>query len=616
MLTNTLKPAVEMGVVPLSIAQEQNISALLYRAITNVPWKEMCNVMPPPSKEIQNLAEIAFQKISPGNITIDFEADTWDLTPFAHLKKAASLPFNFLLVPKPERNTVKLFELYDIATTRNISTCKSNYFSLSEVLRACYTEGHCRTIKDISVAEIIAIIEKEDIAHITKVYKGNIMKRFLVFDATIHRKKISDTELRDLDMFLKKERSLYMRSKRLRKYPSIPQELVTIIQRKALTVMTSPKEPQNMRTAACAILTQIWLGLRPIELALLRKTDFHQETVCGRVMPYCLYRSPKNRMKSFPIYCFPLAAQAIQTALQLAKEYGDDASQDMFYIIRDTTPLPVTSKSLSRLINSFYYKYLKDKIQFPWDGISPHRIKNQLVYTPTLYQYRVHLCTYLYDKGVSRSWIEQNMSHLDSLSYGYYYRREDELRQKDRENVTRFIEQVVNDNLTPLGCVGPQLLKDINTTAIQVEGDIDAIVKNLGKKYRLRTLAFGICAKAAVSRCKGETEYEKLLCAYGDCSKIVYTIQDLPEAYLRFQNLIKTYEANKNNGRENAAMKELYILKRFISNRISLEVRQLKKEIKEYGHDYVMKKYPSIAELHLDLRKLEHDIALWKRKTN
>ncbi len=598
-----------------TLIQEQRINAILYCAITNIPWTKVSNVISKPQNDIKRLAEITLRKVSPSPSSIDFKEDIWDLSPYIQVPSLKSLVFNFQLTPEPHKEIVKLFVLYDITKTKNVCTSRANYSYLSSVLRALYLKG-CASITSIDLAKVQEILISEHNSHNTNGYKGTILRRFLYFESAINDRDKNHLNLGDLDLFIKEERRLGIKARKLRKYPSIPEALVTIMQRKALAVMNSPNEPHNMRVAACCIIIQIWLGLRPIELVLLRKKDYYQENAYGKQMSYCLYRSPKNKMKSFPIYCFPLAAQAIETALQLARDNGGESVENLLFIIHNDKPSSLTSKSLSRLLDTFYVRYLLDEVKLPWDGLSSHKRNGQIIYSPSLYQFRVHLCTYLYDKGISRGWIEQNMSHLDSLSYGYYYRREDELRQKDREGVTSFIEHVVTDKTIPIGSVGPQILNDINTASINVKGDVDAIVKALGNKYRLRTLAFGICAKASVSRCQGETEYEKLLCAYGDCSKIIYTLDDFPEAYMRFNNLKRTYNSNLNSGRVNAATKELFIIKRMLSNRLYPEYIQLRKEIQECGIVNIMNKYPEIDKLKIDLNKLETEIALWKEKTN
>lgn len=601
-----------------SLIQEQIANAIVYGVMFNVPWQDYKELLTPPNPEIKNLVELTLLKLSASNVKIDFDSDIWDITFFNRNKTIGSGRFNFNLIPDCVRKITKAFVLYDIVTTRNISTCKANYSSLSTTLTSYFLRTHGNNPLAFYVSELINCIKDRHHQHSTNVSKGVIIQRFLLFLDAANIAHFSNTDYDEIESFLREERTLGIKKRKLRKYPSVPEELIIKIERAALTVMRDPLSPYNMRISACCLLVQIWLGLRPEELTLLRKEDYREGQSHGLTLPYITYRSPKNHLKSFPIYCFELSSEAIKTAITINSIYNNDLSE-LFTCLKGSDFHAFTSKTLARLLDKFYIKYLNDVVTHPWEGISAHKTNSTaipIIYTPSLYQYRVHLCTYLYDKGISREWIEQNMSHMSDLSSGYYYRREDELQKKDRENVTLFVEQVINNNIFPIGNNGPQLYEDIATTAIQVEGDINALVKSLGKKYRLRTLAFGICAKAAVSKCQGESEYEKLLCAYGDCSNIVYTLNDLPDAMQRFENLKQTYSADQENGRINAAAKELNIMKRFIKNRLEPELKQLIKEIKANGEETTMRKYPAIKQLHLDINTFSKEINLWKAKTN
>lgn len=69
---------------------------------------------------------------------------------------------------------------------------------------------------------------------------------------------------------------------------------------------------------------------------------------------------------------------------------------------------------------------------------------------PSLLQFRVHMCSSLYEKGVPLEYVERFMAHLSS-EMRYYYIRPKNTPQEDLASSTRILKGIVTGELTPLG---------------------------------------------------------------------------------------------------------------------------------------------------------------------
>ena len=163
-------------------------------------------------------------------------------------------------------------------------------------------------------------------------------------------------------------------------------------------------------------------------------------------------------------------------------------------------------------------KYCLDDVRKDWDGIKKRiyfsaqtgKIKISI---PDTRQFRVHLCTALYEKGIPLVYIQRYMSHLSEYMLGYYVRPKDTYQENIAYSEKVIKEIAVNDT-TPLGLLGEDIKKNIKKfitdNNFNVETDIEAIVKAFGDKVVIRGKTGGVCIKTSIVPCSKDARTNEM----------------------------------------------------------------------------------------------------------
>lgn len=236
---------------------------------------------------------------------------------------------------------------------------------------------------------------------------------------------------------------------------------------------------------------------------------------------------------------------------------------------------------------------------------------------PDTRQFRVHLCTALYNKGIPLVYIQKYMGHLSEYMLGYYVRPKDTYQ----ENIAyseKVIREIAGENLTPIGFMGSELRENIKLFIkerdLDVKTDIHAIMDALGNKLVIRGKTGGVCIKTSLMPCAKDARTNEILCAYNICPNLFHFYYMADISYLDFKTLQATYEDNSTAGHTKAAQKELYKIKELLQKKLIPELDELEHEIALKGKDHIIIRNPSLGAVIDNLTAIREEIRSWMQK--
>ena len=238
-----------------------------------------------------------------------------------------------------------------------------------------------------------------------------------------------------------------------------------------------------------------------------------------------------------------------------------------------------------------------------------------VISVPRAHQFRVHLCTQLYRKGVPLAIIQKHMTHLTSDMQDYYIRKEDDSK-KELEYSKSVLKTVLKDEASLIGGNKDALMKKINQFIdkgkFNVEKDIDTIVDSLSKKIPIKEKLGGICIKSGPKRdCSKDAMTDEFYCAYGICPNHfhLYTMIDI--TYSRYTNLIKTMNFNKEKGFLRQSEKEKFKLICVVRDSLIPELKELLKEIAKHGAETITVKHPNLEYFVTNFDTVYKEVSQW-----
>lgn len=220
----------------------------------------------------------------------------------------------------------------------------------------------------------------------------------------------------------------------------------------------------NYRMCAALLWLDLYLGLRVSELIML-KTSGHvvKSTVKGQEADYLFYGVPKlehgGAIEHYSeCYMLPGAVVAFETLLELRQLVPGWEKTDNLFILAGKGR--VDERRFDYYIIRLFAKRLKDLCSESWSEVKTRVYKGKHYHIPNITQYRVHLCSYLYQQGVRLHIIELGMSHLTQAMQAYYVRVEDRTFRKQHSRVDNLIRTRINNDfdLEPHDEKGEELL--------------------------------------------------------------------------------------------------------------------------------------------------------------
>ena len=613
---------------PTSLAYD-----FVYDYVEDVPWKHNPIFAFSESTETYLRAFAAVvDKIPLRDSKIKFNDDIWNFNPYFEGINDDSLKINFTKLESPVLEYCKFFVLYGIMGKKKISTVNLRMSGFKSVYLHIVEQTNHKSLSLITTDDIIDEIKNRNSS---STGEHNLYESiYQVYLFIINNYQLN------LPVDLKKMKLLTIAAKSLsrrtaEKLPNIPEAYYQAINSKALEVMRNSKEEYNTRATACTIVMIAHLGLRLGDLLALRIGQLFTKTLpSGTEVHYIHYKSrkpskPHDALLEFDIYSDSVCAEAFQTLIKIRKKCELSKGNDYLYVLnhtihtKDELPIPNYRFNLEYL--RFLKNYLPEESVKNWKGITkakyninPCKNKYIMLSAPDTRQYRVYVCTDLYNRNVPLTYIQRYMGHLSEYMLGYYVRPKDTYQ----ENITyseKVIKEIAGDDLKPIGGTMGEELRENIKKAIAEEGldvatDIEEIVKRFGDKVVIRGKLGGVCIKTSLIPCSKDARSNEILCAYNLCPNLFSFFYMVDISYGDFKTLQQTYEHTKRQGQLRAAEKELHKLKSLCNRRLIQELDELDKELSRKGESVILDKYPNLIDIIEHKSEISEEIALWMKK--
>ena len=604
-------------------------SNLAYDYVDGIPWEKN------PAFAFSNDAEaylsafrIAVDKIPVKDSLISFSDNTWDFNPYFRDQNNKSLKFLFDNCPEEIRDYAKFFVLYSIMGKTKISSTHVRFLSATGIIRNIMDNTSHKSIHVITTEDIKAEITRRDVSPSTAHNLYEAIYQLYYFMMNNYRLDLP-VDLDQIKRLGVKEKKISKNAIDETKLPNIPEEYFCAILNKAIEVMRSKTEEYNARATACIIIMLSQLGMRIGDLMSLAPEQLFSKKLArsGNTAYYIHYEAhkpskPHSPLLEFDIFSNSLCTEAYKTLKRL-RQSCEFSSEPFLYVLSHTQNakdvFPVTNHRFNHEFKKFLYVYLYDDAVRDWDGIKKslhfytHCDKIRLS-TPDTRQFRVHLCTALYERGIPLIYIQRYMNHLSEYMLGYYVRPKDTYQ----ENIAyseKVIKEIVGDNTTPLGLLGDDIKTNIQKfiadNHFNVQTDIDAIMRALGDKVIIRGKIGGVCIKTSLMPCSKDARTNEMLCAYNLCPNLFHFFYMADVTYINFQTMQDTYDANLKNGQTKAAQKEKIKIRDLLRRRLIPELDELDREISRKGKDTIIKQYPSLRDIIEGISGIREEVSSW-----
>lgn len=617
-------------------------SALKFDYVDNVPWEKS----PAFSADEHTQAYLdafknAIDKIPTKDLKISFSDNVWDFNPYFTGIQSHDLRLNFECVSSELAEYSKFFVLHKISGKTKISTVNVRYRSSIGVLLNIFENTTHKNIHLVTTNDIINEINRRNVSPSTEHNLYQSLYQFYYFLIKHYKLKLP------VDLNVLNEASL--KAKRLdkqidSKLPDIPETYFNIILNKALFVMRDESAEHDMRMLAAGLVFISQTGLRLGDFLALTTDRLHKKTLAksGNETHYVHFteRKPSKAhqpLLEFDIFSNSLATEAFNTMKKLRAQSELSEGNDFLFVLKKAEKItaketmPHEKFKFRETYRKFMLKYLPAETQTEWEGITlsvyhrnPEGEKKGTstplkLYIPDTRQYRVHLCTTLYNRGVPLVYIQKYMGHLSEYMIGYYVRPKDTY-QENIQYSEKVIREIAEDNTTPLGgnMLGQELKENIQKfiadNGFNVHTDIEAIVKALGDKVIIRGKTGGVCIKTSLMPCSKDARTNEMMCAYNVCPNLFHFYYMVDISYMNFQTLQETYKAMLSTGKVKAAQKELAKLKDVLNRRLIPELDELDKEIAAKGYNTILDKYPALIDIMENRESIRKEIEEWKTK--
>ena len=208
--------------------------------------------------------------------------------------------------------------------------------------------------------------------------------------------------------------------------------------------------PINYRMTAALLWLEMYTGLRPSELFTLKTSSRHvTETSTGKRYDYLTYGVPKlshggQIEKYAECFMLPGAIAAFDTLLILRKKIKGYRKSDSLFLLEGKGHLD--DRRFRYYIPRLFMSRMNDLVTGKWNDVKQRIIQGKSYRIPSLMQYRVHLCSYLYRQGIGIHIIELGMSHLTEAMQAYYVRVQDKTFRSNQNRMDNLIRTRINND--------------------------------------------------------------------------------------------------------------------------------------------------------------------------
>lgn len=596
--------------------------------VKNIPWKKTPRrCFMDDDNKYEEAFKNVFEYVPNSDNKISFSDNTWDFNPYYKDINARDYVIDFRSASDDYVDYLKFFVIYKITQKSKISTAERRVGDFITVIEMIKKSKKNKAFSLITTNDIKNAIESRDAQ---SSYKHSLyVASFAVYDFIIKNYKLALSV--DIDELRKKSAEEKSTAKRDSvKIPNIPEEYYSVILTKAVEILEDKKASYNRRMTAGLIIIETQTGLRTQDLLGLKVNDIHEKKlpVSDVMCNYLHFQTRKpskahSDMLEFDIYASQLCADAFKK-MSILRQKCVYKNEPYLYVLdsvnRSTNKYPISADRLQHEYRKFFLEELTNYTREKWEGITPvkhvWRNKTYQLNIPEIRQYRVHLATALYNNGVSLNYIKKYLGHLSEYMLGYYVRPKNP-GQENAKYAERIVKKIAGDDMTPLGSMGAELKQNlqqfIEEGKYNVKSDTSKILNDLGENLVIREKGPGLCCiKTTIIPCKYDARTDKMLCAFGTCPNIFHFFDMINVSYMQFHELQNSYQQNKDNGFKRAAEKELNKLKSFCKGRLTPELDELERVVKNKGLSAFVKQYPDLQYYATNIDNIRKEIQLWE----
>ena len=596
--------------------------------ISDIPWEEHpafisdCN-----TENYINAFNLVFEKKPNKNQKISFCDDVWDFNDYYN-NNESSYKFIFYGFTSQLKTYIKFWIIYKISRKKKISSINRRYSDIKSILIKIFNTKKLSSIQLITNKDIINEIQSRNVEPSTNYSFYEAIYQFFYFLTNNYELNL----LIDLKEIKKLGIEEKRKSKLSDKLPDIPDEFFNKILLTATKVMRNENEEYNKRATACLLMILTQIGLRCKDLLELEIDDLHTKklTKINKTVYYIHYKSRKpskseENLLEFDIFCNELCTEAFKTLKEIRKQCIFSKENNFLYVLNHKPNskdiFPISRSRFNIEHKRLLFDEMKEDCLRKWQGITPYKYRKnnfQETFFPDTRQYRVHLCTKLYEHNIPLVYIQKYMGHLSEEMMGYYVRPKDTYQ----ENIAyseKIINEIAEDDITPLGGSFGKELKEnlinfIKENNINIKTDIHQIVKDFGDKVIIRGKTGGVCIKTSIVPCAKDNRTNQIYCTYNLCPNLFHFYYMADISYLDFKTLQETYTTMKENNHIRAAQKELNKLKDLCRKRLIPELDELDNELQRKGETFIIEKYPTLRDIIKNKEDIRKEVTLWMSK--
>jgi integrase len=572
---------------------------------------------------------------------IYYSDNIWDFSPYTTLNvNKIKLKFNFELVCNTFRDDLKNYVLIKILNnTEKIQTTNKAFTVLYRFLNKAENKGFYY-IKDIDNSYIKYFLDEEDQkASRTLRWSKTCLKNFYLYYASNYEDLITKERLVLFDLG---DYRAFKAESEQNKMPDIPKDFFDQFLATNIKIIDDETEELLYRAVACLYLIISQTGLRIGEVLGLEAGCLETISIFnGEKAYYIKYKTWKrengnNAFSWQKTYVNEITKKGYDKLMELHKKKRKDMGLNYLFMggpqMNNSYYFPLSSDSFARM-QKRYYAYLNQ--YFPTINLPENKypgletlnvIKDKSVTRivpgaetltmPKNHQFRVHVCTELYNKGVPLKYIQKFMAHLSAEMQGYYVRPSKKDPQEDMDFTIDTLEKIVTGEAKILG--GDSGLNDkiqefIKDNHYNVETELKTICEKLATKIPIRQKTGGVCIKSSMLReCSKDARTNEFYCAYGVCPNIFHFYYMANISYRQTIELIETININKERGQLRQAQKELNMLTTIINTKLIPELDELKNMVYKKGTNAILMEYPDLQAIIENFDTVYQEVAQWK----
>lgn len=586
-------------------------------------------------KSIKKINKLNFDKAD-----YFYSDNFWDFSPYTTLNvRKIKLCFNFDLCCETFRNDLKDFIFIEILQNKRKIQSTHTYFSeLYDFFNFIESKGfyHIKDITDNIIKEFLSIREKVSIYELRNNKK--VLKEFFIFQEINFKILLTNERLSLLE---NTDISVYYACAEQSKTPNIPEDYFNKFLSATLKIIDNKEEEMFHRGVACIYVILSQTGLRigeclDLEVGCLKEISIFNGEKKAYYIDYKTWKREKgNNVYTWEkTYVNELTKKAYDNLIDIYKEKREKLKSNYLFLGNHDNEIPLNSDRFDDLSRK-YFLYLNQF--FPTINVPKGTYKNiptlsmekrhfskkkypntKTVTRPNTLQFRVHVCTELYNKGVPLKYIEKFMSHLSSDMAGYYVRPNKKNPQEDMDFSLKTLEKIVSGENKILGS-DSGLIEKINEfiekNHYNVEKDLKTICEKLATKIPIRQKTGGVCIKSSMLReCSKDAKTNEFYCAYGVCKNIFHFYYMADVSYRQAKELCETITINKERGHMRQVQKELNMLYTITKNKLIPELDELKNMINKKDINSILMEYPDLKEIVENYDSIYEEALKWKEQ--